>query len=255
MGYFARLLKTRLAGSRWKFARTVDEWIWFHKSVSRLKREAVNCHTPLEMFRALQRTPLSAIQNETEIVALLDLVAKLRPERVAEIGSYNGGTLLLFSRVSSPTAHLVALDLDLELRQWGFSRLALPGQRVTCFACDSHAESTRDRLAKAIGGQPLDFLFIDGDHRFDGVSRDFALYSPLVRAGGLIAFHDIMPNHAIKSGAPRGPDGGDVWKFWKQLREIYPDHQELLHDGPDQDGWGIGVLRWAGPGQTLTPSC
>jgi hypothetical protein len=33
-------------------------------------------------------------------------------------------------------------------------------------------------------------LFIDGDHRYEGVRRDFEMYSPLVGAGGLIAFHD-----------------------------------------------------------------
>jgi predicted O-methyltransferase YrrM len=39
--------------------------------------------------------------------------------------------------------------------------------------------------------QNLDFLFIDGDHTYKGVKEDFEMYSPLVRKGGVIAFHDI----------------------------------------------------------------
>jgi len=43
-----------------------------------------------------------------------------------------------------------------------------------------------------LNGEPLDFLFIDGDHTYEGVKRDFEMYSPLVRNGGIIAFHDIV---------------------------------------------------------------
>lgn len=37
----------------------------------------------------------------------------------------------------------------------------------------------------------MDFLFIDGDHAYEGVKADFEMYSPLVRKGGLVALHDI----------------------------------------------------------------
>jgi hypothetical protein len=36
----------------------------------------------------------------------------------------------------------------------------------------------------------LDFVFIDGDHRFDAVMMDLLLYVPKVRSGGLIMLHD-----------------------------------------------------------------
>ena len=47
---------------------------------------------------------------------------------------------------------------------------------------------------KEIGG-PLDFVLIDGDHSEAGVRSDFRLIAPWVKTGGLIAFHDLMPNH------------------------------------------------------------
>ena len=37
----------------------------------------------------------------------------------------------------------------------------------------------------------IDLLFIDGDHQYASVLTDWLLYSPLVRPGGLVAFHDI----------------------------------------------------------------
>ncbi|MBR9705653.1 class I SAM-dependent methyltransferase [Candidatus Pacearchaeota archaeon] len=36
----------------------------------------------------------------------------------------------------------------------------------------------------------VDMLFIDGDHRYEGVMADWLLYNPLVGKGGIVAFHD-----------------------------------------------------------------
>lgn len=46
----------------------------------------------------------------------------------------------------------------------------------------------------------IDLLFIDGDHRYESVLRDFRLWSPLVKPGGVIAFHDYRPPGDIHDG-------------------------------------------------------
>ena len=38
--------------------------------------------------------------------------------------------------------------------------------------------------------ESLDFVFIDGDHSYDGVMRDIEAYFPKIRIGGVIAGHD-----------------------------------------------------------------
>lgn len=47
--------------------------------------------------------------------------------------------------------------------------------------------------------ESLDFLFIDGDHTYDGVKQDFDLYYEKVRPGGYIYFHD---SRMYRGGAP-----------------------------------------------------
>lgn len=39
----------------------------------------------------------------------------------------------------------------------------------------------------------MDFLFIDGDHSIEGCRYDFEQYSPLLKTGGFVAFHDYYP--------------------------------------------------------------
>ena len=58
----------------------------------------------------------------------------------------------------------------------------------------------RSRARAAPRGEPLDLLFIDGDHSYDGVRADFELYGRLVRPGGLIALHDVNEDFRTRRG-------------------------------------------------------
>lgn len=40
-------------------------------------------------------------------------------------------------------------------------------------------------------GRQFDFIFIDGDHKFDGAFVDFFFASKLLKKGGIIIFHDM----------------------------------------------------------------
>ena len=121
-----------------------------------------------------------------------------------------------------------------------FYRLFAEGQHglsLHLLRQDSQTEASRDAVLAALGGQPVDFLFIDGDHRYPGVSRDYALYAPLVRPGGLIAFHDIRPN--------RFDPSIEVWRLWDEIKASGAPAREFIHE-PYGGRYGIGVVEWMG---------
>jgi hypothetical protein len=62
--------------------------------------------------------------------------------------------------------------------------------RVQFHAANSHQAV---RLAPEIVREPIDLLYIDGDHSIEGCFADFLTYTPYVRAGGYIVLHDIYP--------------------------------------------------------------
>lgn len=49
--------------------------------------------------------------------------------------------------------------------------------------------------------QAIDLLFIDADHAYESVIRDYNNWAPLVKSGGFIAFHD----YHSQGGAHEGP--------------------------------------------------
>jgi cephalosporin hydroxylase len=192
---------------------------------------------------ALSSTFFPAQQKRAEILALLQLLQEVKPTRICEIGTAAGGTLALLCQVAASEARVLSIDIGYRPEQIAANtRLAMRGQQVKCLAADSHAAETLHEVKDWLGGAKLDFLFIDGDHSFEGVSSDFALYRPLVRADeGIVAFHDIVPDFKTRFGIVTTADVGEVPKFWSQLK-MEATTSEFVED-PEQDGMGIGVVR------------
>lgn len=54
------------------------------------------------------------------------------------------------------------------------------------------------RQFAASGTPPIDFIFIDGDHSYDGLRQDWEVWSELVATGGVIALHDSCSSSVRK---------------------------------------------------------
>lgn len=185
---------------------------------------------------------IRARQNPVEIEQLFEEVCQLRPDRVLEIGTAQGGTLYLWTQAASDSAFLISVDLPggdfggayAPCRSALYRAFARPEQTIQLELADSHKPESLSKVKEFFGNQQIDFAFIDSDHTYDGVKADFNDYGPLVRPGGIIAFHDIL--YREKQPSIR------VDILWKELQEQY-DCTEFI--GPEGSGKriGIGFLR------------
>lgn len=181
-------------------------------------------------------------QIPAEIEALYEVVCELRPRRVLEIGTARGGSLYLWLQAAAQDATVVSVDLPSGEFGGGYSSARIPlyqsfarsGQCLHLLREDSHSPETLEQVTRCFGKEEVDFLFIDGDHTYEGVKADFEQYAPLVRAGGVIALHDILPN-------AREP-AVQVHRLWAQLRDLYQGAEFV---SPDEAGGriGIGLIR------------
>lgn len=182
---------------------------------------------------------ITPIQNKDEILSLLKIIKETKPKIILEIGTANGGTLFLFSNIADSDTTLISIDLPgtrfSRSPQWKhplFTSFAKKQQKIFLINSDSHNNNTLSRIKEIILERKIDFLFIDGDHSYDGVAKDFEMYGPLVGADKIIAFHDIVP----------GPSEfvGGVPTFWEQIKKEYK-YDEFV-DNWNQQSCGIGIL-------------
>lgn len=199
---------------------------------------------PRAALTAVRAKRRGAKQKIREFAGLVKLVRAKRPETVLEIGTYRGGSLWAWCRVASPDALIVSVDLPGGAFGGGYDEAevdrlrahARPSQTLHLIRADSHAPETLAEVRRLLGDRQVDFAFIDGDHTYDGVKRDFEMYGPLV--SDLIAFHDTLPHNA--------DSGCQVDRLWRELAENQTTASVEFADRSDTkwDGvWGgIGVL-------------
>lgn len=110
--------------------------------------------------------------------------------RYVEIGAYAGGSACLM--LQRPNTSVVSIDIgypiDPQIVKKNTHR-HLCGNKYQYIIGDSGNISTKEELKTSIDGS-IDILFIDGDHSYSGVQRDFAMYEDLLSDDGFIVFDD-----------------------------------------------------------------
>ncbi len=187
------------------------------------------------------------LQSRSEIHRLLEILAKMKPGCIVEIGTARGGTLFLFSRIAAEDATLVSIDYPGGWFGGGypvwkipfFKSFALDKQKIYPVLADSHQDATLEKVNSIINPGQIDFLFIDGDHSYEGVKKDFEMYSPLVRKNGIIAFHDIaLCSSKIVC---------EVNRYWDEIKTGY-EYEEIIEEYNHQ--WlGMGLIKVRGTPQ------
>ena len=179
-------------------------------------------------------------QEPTEFVSMVEWVQAQRPDNVLEIGTAKGATLLAWCRLAR--TRVISVDLPGGIHGGGYPAIkqALyqqflvdrPGVTLHCLQKNSHLEATRDWAKAILREDELDILYIDGDHTYAGVKADFELWSPLVRPGGHVIFHDILPHKFVTDC--------EVNRLWAELKPRYV-WKEIVAD--PRQGWaGIGII-------------
>lgn len=196
--------------------------------------------SPAELVDISLNSPaIQSQQVRSEFLELAKVVKEQNCKYIMEIGTYRGGTLFVFSQLADPRATIISLDFHLTffgkvrgtLQKSLLRRFVRNGKSLFLLRQNSHLPETLKVVRDILQEHELDFLFIDGDHSYEGVREDFMMYSPLVREGGLIAFHDVA-----ESGGSR-----EVNRLWEELKPQYK-HEEFIHK-TGSGAMGIGVLR------------
>ena len=137
-----------------------------------------------------------------ERICLYDL-ARMLPEKstVVEIGSYVGAsTCFLAAGVRAFNGKIMAIG---PWSNFGMTE----GLRDTYDEFLTNTEPLRDWIIPLRGmaiqtsmhfDNPIDLLFVDGDHSYEAVCADLAMWLPKVKDGGIVVCHDYCWSEGVR---------------------------------------------------------
>lgn len=125
-----------------------------------------------------------------------------------EIGSFKGKSSCFVAAGLPLDAKLVCVDTWYnDAMPYDSQNDVLPEFLYNTAPYQERIEPNRGRSldVASVWSRPLDFLFIDGDHSYEGCSTDLKAWLPFVKKGGWIAFHDSGEPGVARAIAERLP--------------------------------------------------
>ncbi len=210
------------------------------KEIKLINEVKMNAVETVEFLFSKKGELIRPWQFKEEILQLAIEVEKQKPNVIVEIGTANGGTFFMATRIASDNALIISIDLPggpfgggyPSWKKSVYKTFKRKNQKVELIRGNSHLEETYQKLVSILGSSYIDYLFIDGDHTYEGAKKDFELYRELVKPGGLIGFHDIVIH---KDSAC------DVSILWNEIKNQY-DYKEFVVDW-EQNCFGVGLIK------------
>ena len=155
------------------------------------------------------------LQDPLQFADALILLSRYKIDSFVEIGTWNGKTVCFmtaFLRRFNPNLRAVSVD-----PQGGFREsYGLPVEY-------------RVGTSEMLKGRSFDLCFIDGDHRFEWIKKD---YENVGSRAPICMFHDIDD-----------ADFGilDPGRFWSELKSAEPENELHEFKSPGKHNMGIGI--------------
>ena len=178
-----------------------------------------------------------ASQKLNELRLFIRRIRRRNLHVIVEIGSQRGGMFWLWCQLANRNATIVSIDPNTtSKRQAKLHRYCYKTQRAYFIKTPTQSMRTMDELLRVLGDQPIDLLYLNRGISNRLISREFDLYSQLVRPGGIVAIHNIRPQ-GLDRISP-------VAKFWGGIKHQNNCKEILdLKGNSLLDNWGgIGIL-------------
>lgn len=178
------------------------------------------------IFEQITKDSHASIEKE-DLDKALRIVQPYKPKVILEIGMWKGYSAENWLKAFVPEI-FISLERDHKHEDGIYHNDPKdPPAYDYLWDVDSNSQETVAKVKELLKGREIDFMFIDGGHKFDTVYTDWLNYSPLVKEGGIIAFHDILYT-SFECQAKL---------LWEILKQTY-DYVEI-NCGAGSTGFGI----------------
>ena len=168
-------------------------------------------------------------------------IRNLRPKNILCIGSQKGyiPAILALACKDNGFGHVDFVDAGYDKHnvkeQWGgigFWKHIDPQKHFARVGAKKYIHTyvmTSKAYAKLFPRKKYQYIYIDGDHSYEGVKLDYTLFWPKLDTYGFMAFHDTIVHGYIGKGK------FGVWKLWKEISQKH----SIIFPFPKDSGFGL----------------
>jgi cephalosporin hydroxylase len=189
------------------------------------------------------------IQEPQDIVAVQELIWKVKPDLIIETGIAHGGSLVLSaSMLSLLGGERTVVGVDIDIRKHTKEMLATHPMRdmITTIESDSTKPSTVDFIREVAMAHRTIMVLLDSNHTHKHVLAELKAYAPLVSIGSYCVVFDTgiedLPYTLIDLNRPWGKGNNPKTAVHEFLKDnigfvIDKEIEEKLIITSSPDGW------------------
>jgi len=134
------------------------------------------------------------IQYPQDIIAMQEIIWKLKPDLIIETGIAHGGSLIFYASMLELIGKGEVLGIDVEIRS--HNRKAIEEhhmfKRITILEGDSTSKEILEKVEQKCKDKINILVCLDSNHTHDHVLKELELYSPFVSIGSYLVVFDTL---------------------------------------------------------------
>ncbi len=142
-----------------------------------------------------------------EAAYIFELLGSMNAAKCVEIGRFKGGSSFLMAAAMDDKSQLISIDNHTKMpAEYNGDELdASLKVALAQFGLESRVELiTADSTKVPFSASTNDLVFIDGDHSYEGVRKDYLHWRTSLKPGGHVIFHDAATSRDFTT-ADSGP--------------------------------------------------
>jgi cephalosporin hydroxylase len=171
------------------------------------------------------------IQHPQDMVAVQELVWRVKPDLIVETGVARGGSVIFAASLLEllGSGRVVGVDIDIRAPNRRAIEAHRFGHRVTLIEGSSTDREVVDQVASIVSSAERVMVFLDSNHTHSHVLAELAAYSPFVTVGSyLVVFDTVIEDlpPRVLADRPWGPGNSPR----SAVREFLAGSEDFAHE-------------------------
>jgi cephalosporin hydroxylase len=150
------------------------------------------------------------VQYPQDIVAIQEIMWRVRPQLVVETGVAHGGSLMLSAsllELIGGDGKVIGVDVDIRKHNRAVIEAHPLAKRITLIEGSSVAPEVVAQVQRLAQGRSPVLVILDSNHTHEHVAAELRLYSPLVTKGSYLLVFDTVIEDMPENAHPDRPWG------------------------------------------------